>query len=265
MARSVREKIALVVLALLIVLISVCSCAYMSTGTRWTLAASYVDDTVGSMEGYTVIAYAGTVIPEETGSDIPVNENGLFGEPEAEAPEALDSAGPAPVEGEVEGGYAGRFLPLIQEIEEPAVGHLYVSEVRSDYLSKDASVLTVDTNNLSRYSEPGFYIANGKRVAIFSAEGELTEARLNVFNQLIAKMNADIVMCVTPRLSNLPALSGIDIVLLTTAEDGYTTIGSSIDDTYILRAPEVSSVGVIIVTPNNIASSKVIDAKQPVS
>ena len=269
MERSFREKIALVVLALLIVLISVCSCAYMSTGKQWTVAATFVDDTVGSMDGYTVIVYPGTVVPEEEEEFVPVNENGLFGVSEDPvdselAADASEESGEAEQsEGEEGSENENRFLPLIQGIEDPIDSRLYVSEVRAEYLIKEAGVLTLDTNNLSRYSEPGLYIVNGKRIAVFSAEDTLTDVRLNVFKQLIAQMNAEIVMCVTPSLSNLPTLDGIDIALLTAAEDGYTTIGSSINNTYILRTPEVSSVGVIIITPNNVASSKVVDAIQP--
>lgn len=63
MQKRTREKIALVGFVLLVVLAGVVLTSYFSTGRSWSVAASFVDDSVGRMEGYTALAYAGVLEP----------------------------------------------------------------------------------------------------------------------------------------------------------------------------------------------------------
>lgn len=60
-----REKIALFVFMGLIVLSLSGLGWYLLAGHSWNVAASNIDDTFGSMDGYTAIVYPGTQIPEE--------------------------------------------------------------------------------------------------------------------------------------------------------------------------------------------------------
>ena len=278
MARTTREKIALIVLALLIVLISVCACAYMSTAKSWTLAASYVDDTVGSMEGYTVIAYAGTLTPQddfaesaESAEGVGVDSAGFDGEAEGLNLEheegVLEGEGPSAPESESalesdvhtvldEDG----ILPPLKDMMEEEKAPLYVSDVRDDYEEKGAFVLSLDTRNLERYLEPSLLMVNGKRVGVFSVDVPVTQTYLDVYLGYFEKRDVDVVVCLTTGTSNLPSLEGIDVVLVTTPQEGLSTIGIERDDAFVLRTPEVGSVGVILITSNNVVSSKVVDA-----
>lgn len=64
MSPATREKIALGLLTALIVL-SLCGLGwYLIAGHSWNVAASNIDDTVGTMEGYTAIVYEGTAKPQ---------------------------------------------------------------------------------------------------------------------------------------------------------------------------------------------------------
>lgn len=65
MEKRTREKIALVIFALLVVLGGVLLTSYFTTGRSWNVAASFLDDSVGSLDGYTAVVYAGVVEPEE--------------------------------------------------------------------------------------------------------------------------------------------------------------------------------------------------------
>ena len=58
-----REKIALAVFAALIVLSLLGLGWYLVAGHSWNVAASNIDDTFGSMDGYTAIVYEGTAVP----------------------------------------------------------------------------------------------------------------------------------------------------------------------------------------------------------
>ena len=64
-----REKIALFVFLALIVL-SLCGLGwYLVAGHSWNVAASNLDDTFGSMDGYTAIVYPGTAVEPAAGKD----------------------------------------------------------------------------------------------------------------------------------------------------------------------------------------------------
>lgn len=316
----------LVALLLLVVLIGVCSCAYMNTAKTWTVAASHVDDAMGSMDGYAVILYPGTTQPEPEESYVPKAEGGLFSsladsaaedsssvaeEPSGVASDALSLEGSQAVsdaspaeaglssaasdtapsstdalpaseagrdatadaadestsdeeplsEGEVKAkSFAERFLPLISDATEEDPDPLFVSDVRTDYLEKEASVLTIDALNAGRYAEPGVFMLEGKRVGVFSVNEPISQTRLNVFKEFFAQKKADIVVCLTPLGSYLASFEGIDIVVVTTAaENAYSTIGSEKEGAFVVRAPELGSVGVVFITSNNVVSSKVVD------
>lgn len=66
MSERSREKIALVVFAFLVVFAGCCLGGYLVAGHSWNVAATNIDDTFGSLDGYTVIAYAGTVEEKKT-------------------------------------------------------------------------------------------------------------------------------------------------------------------------------------------------------
>ena len=61
MSNGTREKQALGVFLLLIVLSTFGIAWYMDAGHSWNVAASSIDEKVGQMEGYTSIVYAGTL------------------------------------------------------------------------------------------------------------------------------------------------------------------------------------------------------------
>ena len=103
MSPQSREKIALAVFAALIVLSLGGLGWYLVAGHSWNVAASNIDDTFGSMDGYTAIVYAGTVPPDDTDVDdalVPDAPVGSISPQESEAPKSLEggqSAGSAAV------------------------------------------------------------------------------------------------------------------------------------------------------------------------
>lgn len=75
-----REKIALIVFAVLLVLLVVVLTGYFTTGRSWSVAASFVDDAAGRMDGYSTIVYSGVVEPEDEESDLPARSAARDGE-----------------------------------------------------------------------------------------------------------------------------------------------------------------------------------------
>lgn len=64
MEKRTREKIALVIFALLVAFAAAVLIGYFTTGRSWNVAASFVDDAAGSMDGYTTVVYAGVIEPK---------------------------------------------------------------------------------------------------------------------------------------------------------------------------------------------------------
>ena len=82
MSNGTREKQALGVFLILIVLSTFGIAWYMVAGHSWNVAASSIDEKVGQMEGYTSIVYAGTLpvqadaktLDSQNGSDAQVED-----------------------------------------------------------------------------------------------------------------------------------------------------------------------------------------------
>lgn len=261
-----REKIALFVLMFLVIIFVGVGVSYVAhAGKTWNLAASVVDDTFGSMDGYSVIAYEGTVVPEEELA-FPIGE-----EPEAEEtvdgearlssePLNAEEASLAAVDAdqasreEIQNSVSNKFLPLM-EIEDDEE-RVYVSQVRALYEEKGASVLSLDTLHPAKYSTPGYFYVGGKLVGVFSTSSPLPATRMAEYSEYFKEKGVEVVLCVTPRRAYLETLDGVDIVLVTGAEERYTTIGVNESDTFVVRAPELGTIGVILITPSNVVSSK---------
>lgn len=79
MSERSREKIALVVFALLVLFAGSCLVGYIVAGHSWNVAATNIDDTFGSLDGYTVIAYAGTNSEDESSSASSGKDEGFVG------------------------------------------------------------------------------------------------------------------------------------------------------------------------------------------
>lgn len=255
---SSREKNALIALAMLVIVFVCIGVSYVTNaGKTWNLAASVMDDTLGSMEGYSVIVYEGTVEPEPE-EELPVLDASETELEEAEAEESVQS----PIDSAVElaESYEPTFLPL-EEYKEPAE-RIYVSDVRTEYESKGASVLSLDSHAPWKYSQPGFYYVSDKLVGVLSIESPLPATRMAEYSKFFNEAGTEVVMCITPRRAYLETLEGVDIVLVTGDDEGYTTIGSNEDDTFVVRAPENGTIGVILITSSNVVSSKAISELQ---
>ena len=93
MSNGTREKQALGVFLILIVLSTFGIAWYMVAGHSWNVAASSIDEKVGQMEGYTSIVYAGT-LPVQADARTLDSQNGFDAQLE-EGVGSADAAGKA--------------------------------------------------------------------------------------------------------------------------------------------------------------------------
>ncbi|MCI8469526.1 MAG: hypothetical protein HFJ75_08605 [Eggerthellaceae bacterium] len=279
MDKASREKIALVVFVLLVVLAGAALIGYFNTGRTWNVAASFVDDTVGRMDGYTVLVYAGTVDPEDEAQDTAdeAPDAGAAGEPQ-DSPEAAGGEAGAPDAGE--GGSAPgavrepdpatnsiglAILPFLSSgnRDQDESGAVFVSDVRSMYEQKDAAVLSLDIGDLARYEQPQVLMARDRSIGVYSVDFYATRALLARYEEDLRAEGADLVVCLATRESCLASFDYADVVVVTEPTSSLSTLGTDRGDAFVVASPERGSVGVVVVTATNVRSARVIDALEP--
>ena len=281
-----REKIALFVFLALIVL-SLCGLGwYLVAGPSWNVAASNLDDTFGSMDGYTAIVYPGTAVEPAAGkdADAAAPKDGAAGdatdgkdaadgaaggkgvdtgaaagkEADTGSPDAFgaadgkdgsDEAGNAPgPEAEGEGSLLG-----------PKKKTLSAQEAKEGYEEKGATVFSLDTVDLDAYREGVILKKGGHRFGVFGIAEPTSTIVLEKQIAYFKRHKVDFIVLVTPDKEYAEDVSGIDIVVSTQDEDLFV-MGETIDGTFYVDAPAVGSVGAILISPSNVVSAKVLQA-----
>ena len=275
-----REKIALVVFLGLIVL-SLCGLGwYLLAGHSWNVAASNLDDTFGSMDGYTAIVYPGTAVavkdenppasPEaaegarsEKDADGGATETPVPGADLPSAAKAAEGASATPPSDDVGD-------PAIPTDATPAVGStdgslapkkkaLSVDEAKEGYEDKGATVFSLDTTDLDAYGEGVILKKGGHRFGVFSIDAPASSIVLEKQIAYFKRYKVDFIVLVTPDKEYAEGVAGIDIVVSTQDEDLFV-MGETIDGTFYVDAPAVGSVGAILISPSNVVSAKVLQA-----
>lgn len=241
MQKRARERVGLVIFFALVLLGGTVLLGYFTTGLTWTVYATMLDDTVGNMGGYAAIVYPGTVQEELDG--------GADAEPEADPddiPSFADSMGL-------------RILSYYPGIYAEDYEGVFISDVRDLYEKKDAEVITIDALEVLRDPAPQTLRAGDRTIGIFGAEAYQTKAILKKEIAELRDQGSDVVVCVTRRMALLSTLEGIDVVVLT--EDcGYRLTGTRVGDTLVVQAPRTGEAGVLLLSGNNVASARSIDA-----
>ena len=290
-----REKIALAVFAALIVLSLFGLGWYLIAGHSWNVAASNIDDTFGSMDGYTAIVYEGTAVPkaaDEKGASGAGASSGAkaAGDADAASPEAGESKDPERNEREAEepaskersAADAEEGLPerdaadgadadagasssssagtgtLANGTSAKAKPGVTVAEAQKSYEDKKATVFSLDTVDLDQYGEGTILKKGDHRFGVFSVTEPTTVRALEKQVAYFAAHKVDFIVAITPDKAYVEDASGIDIVISTQDEDLFV-MGETIDGTFYVDAPEVGKVGTILISPSNVVSAKVIE------
>ena len=265
-----REKIALFVFLALIVL-SLCGLGwYLVAGHSWNVAASNLDDTFGSMDGYTAIVYPGTAVEPVAGkgagdavgdaADGKESAEGAAAGKEADAgsPDAPGSSG-----GKDATGTAGTASAPGTDAGESLLGPkkktLSAQEAKEGYEEKGATVFSLDTVDLDAYREGVILKKGGHRFGVFGIAEPTSTIVLEKQIAYFKRHKVDFIVLVTPDKEYAEDVSGIDIVVSTQDEDLFV-MGETIDGTFYVDAPAVGSVGAILISPSNVVSAKVLQA-----
>lgn len=238
MKKRTREKVALLVFALLVILGGAVLLRYFETGRSWNVAASAVDDVFGQMQGYTTIVYDGTYDPLDALRPA-VDPN----DEENKEPETIGAMVAAELS----------RLPL-DMIERP----VYASDVRSSYEEKGSGVITLDLDDLKRYADPVVLRAGDRKIGVVAVDYYATKKRLSDLREQLSELGAESFVCLVPRLSCLATTEGFQAVIV--ADDSQAPAGETTEGeggALIIYAPEKEQVGVLLLTALNVPSSKV--------
>lgn len=273
-----RERVALAIFLVMVVLGGLLLAAYFLTGRSWSVAATMVDDTVGSLDRYTVVAFSG-VIPEgrlEAADEASASSasSSASGSSSSSSAAASASASQHEVDPEFtmrdafgessdqpgETGIGDSVMSVFEREDRRASSHggdVYVSDVRDLYSMKGADGVTLSLSDLSKYSDPVVLGAGSKKVGVFSTSSYVSRAKLKSIVDALKDDGADTIVCIVPRTPFLSTYDGIDVVVLASAPDGPPDERDT-GGTLVVQSPEAGDVGVVILSSNNVPSYKVV-------
>ena len=225
MKKRTREKVALLVFALLVVLGGSVLLRYFETGRSFNMAATAVDDAFGQMSGYTAIVFDGTY-------------------------DVLDALRPTKLPS-VDGGAEERPETLGEMVAAE------LARLRSFYEEKGAGVLTLNVDDLARYEKPRILMAGDRKIGVVAVDYYASARQLKKLHDELASAGAESFVCLVPRLSCLADTDDFNVVIVTDDDQAEPGRGEGEGSAHIVYAPERGQVGVVLLTSLNVPSSKV--------
>lgn len=281
MQKTSREKIALVVFVALAVL-SLCGLgAYIFAGHSWNIAATSLDDTLGEMEGYTAIMFSPSAASgaegasDKGGGSAAEGSDGVSGAGK-EGGSASDAAkasnasedGSASNAGEdgssaaAAGGSSaarddGSPFRSLASSAGSAASKVDLDKLRQTYEDNGAAVLVLDVDSLAAYREGSILKRGDRRIGVMSVDDSVTQLDVVSTMRQFAEAEVDFTVVVTPDKWKVQRLGGIDIVICTD-DEGLPAMGQTENDTFFVDSPSAGHAGVILISPSNVVSAKVV-------
>lgn len=276
MTNRSREKVALLIFVLLLALGAFLIGSYIVGSHSLNVAATQINDTFGNMEGYSAIVFEGTQKPDDGAAD--ASADAAAADVEEGAGRALRIEGAGGADG-ADGGsdaagdartVAEEAVPKASERERAALeiaarstGLAKETSVETDevvalYRDKGAHVFAIDATDFSRYADNVILKRGSTRIGVFSVTAMTSVPTIEKHVEYFADYHVDYVVALTPDPDYLKTKDGIDIVISTDAKDG-STLGRTVQGAYVVSTPEMGEVGVVLVSPSNVVSSKVVE------
>lgn len=275
-----REFIALGVFGALVLAGFVILTSYINAGHNLNVAATSIDDIAGDMTGYDVVLFEGTALPSsdsDVSPDSPEDEEG-----------GSDSSSQVVTLEEAQKHY-GEKNASVMEIGPDSFqdyvtgrivmkqGHTYgIFSLTPDMVSELVvpKQTTTKTTTTQTETSPGIFGITNETVTtrttgaydsvsdIFSSvDPESVDPGLVGHIQDIldrfAAAKVDTVIALTTDPTPFCAVEGVDVVISFKRCDRFS-MAETIDGTLYFDAPEVGDVGVLMIAPGNVASTKVL-------
>ena len=237
MQKRTREIIALFLLIGLCIA-GVCAMAwYILVGHNWNEAASNIDDHFGQLDQYTIVLVEGSATYSIDGENAG-----------SEADDRAMAAKRHSVGGALKESGAGSLLD-----EDPVL----LANADMAYVEKGAQTITVRPGDPEFYVDPVIVPRNGKRIAIYSVSGPLSDYQSRFAMMRLSRKAVDFSICVIDDANALNrGIGDVDIAICTDPktrlEPGY------IGRTFAISAPYVGQVAAVLVAPSGFVSSKLL-------
>ena len=277
-----RERSAVLLLVALLVA-GACALFWYITGVghSWNYAATAINDRAGSLDGYTVVLVDGvakatnsvkdreqkqaqTVESEKRLAEIEesIEDSGLEADAVAAvAKTALDAAERLVSEDATSDetallAKAGASAALYAELNDDAA--VNIDDVAQEYHDKGADVLVIPDDALTRYTEPTILRRGGKRIGVLSVPKVTTTYAVQQLVLYLMDHEVDYIVAVTTDDNLVAGTSNIDVVVTLDEAEPSTLGRTGKSGRYIFDAPDEGEVGVVIISPTGMASSKIV-------
>lgn len=302
-----REKIALIVFFVLIILGIAALVGYLTLGHSWNYAATTIDDAAGTMDGYTVIVFEGTeqerksdpklsaslstdtvLAPEIKEDSAPSgtskhHSSDIFRPPNradrtnlepseilsADLPYQLFLIDPHDFEGEEE----NETKETVDQDEDPAYlaplsgdfihpkTKVDIDDVVESYEVKNAIVFVVDSENPEKYQE-GLILKKGShRFGVFYVDDNMKRSEIRKQVSYFKSHKVDFIVALAEPTKKVAKVAGIDIVI-SPGDNALISSGETMYGTFCVPTPTQGSVGVIMISPSNVVSAKVLSESE---
>jgi hypothetical protein len=131
-----------------------------------------------------------------------------------------------------------------------------LASTEGEYRDKGASVIKIDTSDLDEYNRPIVIERDGYRIGIVSFEDDATKREMQERCTYLNQHNCDTVVAICRTSQKAVKVEGFDILL--TLEDNSGTISRTHPHLYHVQMPSVGSIGAILISPSEVASSRVV-------
>lgn len=259
MKKLSREKIALVIFALLVVFGFGALMFYMTgVGHSFNVAASSIDDAAGDLDEYTAIVYEGTAEKKkalnEAGLDS-IAQEGINKTLELGKDQAIDDTSTGDevsASDVVPNSSASTQGGGDAQSSEP----LSVKDVRNSFLQKHASVYELDLSDPTVYIDRTIVKAGKYRFGILAIdEASALPHYINTRIKEYQDAEVDFIIALVDDLSRVNQVEGLDIVI-STQEEGLKPVGVSSDGVFFNDAALQGEVGTLLISPSKVISAK---------
>lgn len=135
------------------------------------------------------------------------------------------------------------------------------TSVESSYEAKNATVVSLNLINTALYDEGLIVKAGSNRIGVFCVDSLEDASLYQNTVRAFERQEVDFVICITSDKQLLTcsstAVSGIDIVI-STQRNSSAVLDGTLGSAYCVDSPCVGKIGVILISPSNVVSSKVV-------
>ena len=252
MKKLSREKIALIIFALLVVCGFGALMFYITNiGHSFNVTASTIDDAAGDLGDYTAIIYEGTAEEKKA-----LGEAGLERIAEDGSNKTLELGKDQQVDDAAAADVVPKSTADGQGSTEEPKKPLTLSAVRDSFLQKNASVYVLDLSDPTRYINETIVKAGKYRFGILTIDAA-SDLPYYINKRIDSYRAADVdfVVALVDDLSRVNDVEGIDIVI-STQEEGLNPVGVSSDDVFFNDAALKGEVGALLISPSKVISAK---------